>query len=154
MQKIALDTLRVNTDQNERHIMTPELQMMLAALLLLAVLTNGVQVTTLVLQHGVGAMLRSREDVPMPKPGFAGRVDRAVENLKENLLYFIPLCLLVAFLGQSNGLTVGGAQLFVAARVAHAALYLIGVPGLRSAAFGAGFAGLVMMVIGLLGQPT
>ncbi|GFE65718.1 MAPEG family protein [Litoreibacter roseus] len=130
--------------------MTPELTMMLTALLLLAVLTNVVQMAALVASHGVGGMLRSRDNVPVPKPGFAGRTDRAIENLKENLLFFLPLCLMTAILGISNGWTVGGAQIFVAARAAHAVLYLIGVPGLRSVAFGVGTAGLVLMVIGLL----
>ncbi|MFQ6552680.1 MAPEG family protein [Aestuariibius insulae] len=129
--------------------MTAELTMMLAALFLLAVLTNVVQMSALVAGHGVGGMLRSRADIPVPKPGFAGRTDRAIDNLKENLFFFLPLCLLTAILGISNGWTAGGAQLFVAARVAHAVLYLIGVPGLRSAAFGVGTAGLVLMVIGL-----
>lgn len=129
--------------------MSSEIFMMLASLALLAVLTNGVQVTALIAGYGVGGMLRSRGDIPVPKPGFAGRTDRAIENLKENLFFFIPLCLLTVVLDVSNGWTTGGAQLFVVARLAHAVLYLIGVPGLRSIAFGAGTAGLVLMVIGL-----
>ena len=79
-------------------MISTEILMMLAALALLAVLTNVVQLTALIASHGVGGMLRSRSDIPVPKPGFAGRVDREIENLKENLFFFIPLCLLTVLL--------------------------------------------------------
>jgi uncharacterized MAPEG superfamily protein len=47
--------------------------------------------------------------------------------------------------GHANATTALGAQIFFIARVAHAAVYILGIPYLRTAAFGAGAAGMLMI---------
>jgi hypothetical protein len=48
-------------------------------------------------------------------------------------------------------MTVMGAQLFLAARVAHAVLYLFGIPLVRPLAWAAGIAGTTMVFAAIMG---
>lgn len=84
-------------------------------------------------------------DIPV-----AGRLDRTVRNSIEAAVLFVPLVLATALLGTSNALTQWGAIVFVAARIAYAVLYPLGVVGLRTLAWNAGFAALAAMAIGLV----
>jgi uncharacterized MAPEG superfamily protein len=77
--------------------------------------------------------------------GWAGRAQRAHRNLLENLILFAVLVLVAQATGRLNAMTALGAQLFFWARVAHAAIYLAGVPWLRTAAWGVSVAGLIMI---------
>ena len=83
---------------------------------------------------GGPAIRSSRDDYP-PLAGLAGRVVRAQTNLGEALVPFAIVTLAAAHLGVSNAVTVGAAETFVAARIAHASLYVAGVPILRSVVF-------------------
>jgi uncharacterized MAPEG superfamily protein len=96
---------RKNGDQNE---MTQEITMLLAVLLFLFVLT-AIQVMLTMKQYGNIKALSGRDDIPHLQPGLGGRLHRAIANLKEGLHIFIPLVLLTAILGVSNGYTVLGA---------------------------------------------
>ncbi len=87
-----------------------------------------------------------RVDVPV-----AGRLARTVSNSMEAAVLFVPLVLATEVLGTSNALTQWGAIIFVAARVAYAMLYPLGVVGLRTLAWNAGFAALAAMALGLIG---
>ena len=59
--------------------------------------------------------------------------------------------MLAAALAQvSNHTTVLGAELFFWSRLVHAALYLVGVPMIRSLVFGVGVAGILMILRVLL----
>ena len=64
---------------------------------------------------------------------------------------FAPLVLVGALMDVSSGTTALGAQLFFYSRVAHAVLYLAGLPWLRAGAWGVGMAGIVMVLLGVLG---
>ena len=125
-----------------------EVKMLVWTLVLLFVLIL-VQVLTTVLGRGLVAAVGNREDFPSNKPGFAGRLDRAIGNLKEGLIFFIPIVILAAIFQVSNEMTAMGAMLFTGARVAHAVVYLAGIPWLRTLLFLAGVAGLGMMLLGL-----
>lgn len=85
-------------------------------------------------------------DVPV-----TGRLTRTVRNSMEAAILFVPLALATEVLGISNTLTQWGAIVFVAARVVYSLLYPLGIVGLRSLAWNAGFAALAAMALGLVG---
>jgi uncharacterized MAPEG superfamily protein len=129
--------------------MTVELTMLIYSAALLLVLIV-VQATSDVLAQGVPAMAGSRDDLPPPKT-LQSRTKRLVDNHREGLTLFAPLILAAAVAHVSNGWTVLGAQLFFYARVAHAILYLLGVPWVRPLAWGVGIVGTVMVLTAVLG---
>ncbi len=117
------------------------------ALLLVLVL---VQATAGILAQGAVPMAGSRDHLPEPKP-FQARTKRLVDNHREGLTIFAPLILAAALAHVSNHWTVLGSQLFLYARVAHAILYILGVPMIRPLAWGVGLAGTIMVLAALLG---
>ena len=130
--------------------MTTELTMLVysAALLLVLVI---IQATAGVMAQGVPAMAGNRDGLPEPKP-FQARTKRLVDNHREGLTLIAPMILVAALAHVSNASTVLGAQLFFYSRVAHAALYLLGVPWIRPLAWGVGLAGTIMVLVPLLGS--
>jgi len=130
--------------------MTIELTMLVySAALLLALIV--VQATSAILAQGVPAMAGNRDDLPPPKP-FQARTRRLVDNHREGLTLFAPLILAAAVAHVSNGSTVLGAQLFFYARLAHAILYLLGVPWVRALAWAVGMVGTIMVLVAVLGS--
>jgi len=125
-----------------------EVKMLVWVLVLLFVLIL-IQVMTTVLGYGLPAAAGNREGLPSTKPGFGGRVDRAIANLKEGLIFFIPIVILAAIFKVSNEMTATGAMVFAGARYGHAVVYLAGIPWIRTLLFLAGVVGLVMMLMGL-----
>ncbi len=101
------------------------------------------------LQVGLPTLIGNRDDFPMVK-GLPGRAQRAHRNMVENLVLFAILALAVAVAGRSNAMTVLGAQLFFWARLAYAAIYLIGIPYARTGAWAVSMVGLVMMFLQLI----
>lgn len=89
-------------------------------------------------------------DEPAAQTPLQGRARRTVMNHVEGLAMFAPLALIVTQQGLSSGTTVLAAQLFFYGRVAHALLYLAGVPMLRTLAWFAGIAGTVMMFLAII----
>jgi uncharacterized MAPEG superfamily protein len=74
-----------------------------------------------------------------------------VDNHREGLIMFAPLILIAAELDLSNWMTVWGAQLFAYSRVAHAVVYLAGVPLIRPLFWFAGLIGTLMVLFALFG---
>ena len=130
--------------------MTIELTMLVYSAALLLVLIV-VQATSGILAQGVPAMAGNRDDLPPPKP-FQARTRRLLDNHLEGLTLFAPLILAAAAAHVSNGSTVLGAQLFFYARLAHAILYLLGVPWVRALAWGVGMVGTIMVLTAVLGS--
>lgn len=90
-------------------------------------------------------------DGAMPSPGvIAERLDRAQKNLFETLPIFIGAVLAAHVGGADMGLTVLGAQLYLASRIVFLPLYAFGVPYLRSAAWMVGLAGIVIILYAIL----
>lgn len=83
----------------------------------------------------------------LPERGvYAGRAERALVNLKENMPFFLTLALLALIIeGADMGQAVLGAQIFVLSRAAYVVLYLISIPWTRSAAYTVSIVGLLMM---------
>jgi len=123
--------------------MTPELLYLVwsaALTLLLAVI--GVSGATL--QVGLPTLAGNREGLP-EMTGWAGRAQRAHRNMLESLVLFAILVLAAKAVGISNATTLLGAQLFFWGRVAHAVLYIAGIPWARTAAWGVSIVGLALI---------
>ena len=123
--------------------MTPELTYLVWSAVLTFVLVliaaSGAQ-----LQVGLERLAGNREDLP-EMTGWAGRAQRAHRNMLENLILFAILVLVAKVVGISNAMTVLGAQLFFWGRVAHALLYIAGIPWARTAAWGVSVVGLILI---------
>jgi uncharacterized MAPEG superfamily protein len=95
-------------------------------------------------QVGLAKFAGNREGMP-EITGWAGRTARAHRNLLENLLLFAILVLTAKALGVSNTNTVLGSQLFFLGRLAHAVLYIAGIPWLRTVSWTVSVAGLILI---------
>ena len=128
--------------------MTPELIYLLWSVALTVVL---VLVATLgaTQQVGLPTLAGNRDKLP-EMTGWAGRAERAHRNMLESLVLFAILVLAARALNISNGMTVLGAQLFFWGRVAHAALYIAGIPWLRTAAWLLSVVGLLLIFLQLI----
>lgn len=59
-------------------------------------------------------------------------MSRALENMNEAMVVFLPLSLLAVHYGLNDGLAWGGAALFLAARIAYIPVYLTAIGLARS----------------------
>jgi uncharacterized MAPEG superfamily protein len=129
--------------------MSVEIKMLVWSAALLLVLVF-LQATSAIMQNGAIKMAGPRDDLPPPGK-IQARMKRVVDNHREGLALFAPLVLAAALAGVSSGLTVLGAQLFFYSRIVHAALYISGAPLVRPLAWGVGVAGLILILIELIG---
>ena len=127
--------------------MTPELMYLVwsAALTFVLVL---IAASGAALEVGVPRLAGNREGLP-EITGWAGRAARAHRNILESLILFAVLVLVAHIAGVRNSMTLLGAQLFFWGRVAHAIIYIAGIPWLRTAAWGVSVAGLVLIFLQL-----
>ena len=91
-------------------------------------------------------------DSPPDVPVWSARIKKAHANLVENLLPFGVLVLVAHVGGMANESTALDATLFFWSRVAHAIVYTVGIPWLRTVAFFGGFVGQVMIFIAIIGM--
>ena len=92
---------------------------------------------------GLNTLAGNRDDLPVFS-GVAGRARRAHLNMIENMVLFTALVLVAAVAGKANAMTAMGALIFFWARLAYAAIYLLGIPWLRTLAW---FVSVIGMVI-------
>ena len=93
---------------------------------------------------GMKVGLSNRDNLPTATP-MGGRAERAAHNTKENFLLFLAL----AFVAHAAGMgeqAAFGASVFFWARVVYLPVYILGITYLRSAVWGVGIAGLVLML--------
>ncbi|SIT85447.1 Uncharacterized conserved protein, MAPEG superfamily [Yoonia rosea] len=128
--------------------MTPELQYLVYAVILLVVHVL-VQATFSDLSKGIGWAL-GPQDENRDQSVVAGRIQRALRNYLETLPAFIALALVLAVTELGNATSALGAAVWFWARVAYVPAYASGIPLVRSVAFFASLAGLVMMILPLL----
>ncbi len=103
-----------------------------------------ISVVGAMLQVGLPALAGNREGQP-EITGWAGRAIRAHRNMLESLVLFAALVLVGHAAGKLNATTALGAQLFIWARLGYAAVYLVGVPWLRTGVWFVSVIGLVMI---------
>ncbi len=128
--------------------MTVELQMLVASSLL-AIVGAFPNLIAVIWQGGLGVALGNRDNVPQ-LPEWAIRAERAQRNLLANLIPFAALVLVAHLSGLSNADTALGSTLFFWSRVAYAAIYIAGIPYLRTLAFLVSFVGMLDIVWVLL----
>src|SRR5215510_10131478 len=97
--------------------MTPELTYLAYSIVLLFVVVF-IQASAGIRQNGGLVMANNRDGLPAPSV-FPARAKRNVDNLRENLWFFVPGVLIAAVAGISNHWTILGAQVFFFARLAH-----------------------------------
>ena len=100
-------------------------------------------------QVGLETLIGNRDNMP-EITGWAGRAIRAHRNLLENLVLFAILVLTAKAVGVSNGMTETGAYLFFFGRLAHAGVYIAGIPWVRTATWAVSVLGLVLIFLQLV----
>jgi uncharacterized MAPEG superfamily protein len=99
----------------------------------------------------MGAMANpSRND--KPQSAWAQRLYFAHTNAVENLVIFAPLVLILDSLGHSTMSTALACAVYFWARLAHAIIYALGIPVLRTLAFTVGFLAQVALVLAVFGK--
>jgi len=129
--------------------MTPELMYLIWSAALTFVLVV-IAVSGATLEVGLPKLAGNREGLP-EMPGWAGRAARAHRNMLESLVLFAVLVIVAHIAMVRNDMTLLGAQLFFWGRVAHAIIYIAGIPWLRTAAWGVSVVGLLLIFVQLIG---
>ncbi len=94
------------------------------------------------LKYNVGP----RDGTPPPFGLIAGRAERALRNYNETLPAFIGLALALVLADRHGGLSELGAFIWLTARLVYLPFYLLGVPWVRSLAWGISMLGLLLML--------
>ena len=121
--------------------MNTELQMLLLATLLTVGLAFP-PVIAVILNGGFRYAAGNR-DQPLALPIWGERAVRTQRNMMENFLPFAVLVLVAHVAGVANEATAWGAVQFFWARVAHAVIYIAGIPYIRTVAFVVGLNGML-----------
>ena len=129
--------------------MTTELTMLAYSVALLIVLVL-IQASIGVQAKGLVPMANNRDDVG-PATGFHARLLRVVDNHREGITMFAPLILIAAVAYIHSGMDLLGAQMFFYSRLAHAILYVTGIPLVRPLFWVVGVAGTVIVLLAILG---
>jgi uncharacterized MAPEG superfamily protein len=98
----------------------------------------------------MGTLANPSPDAP-PQSGWALRLYFAHTNAVENLVVFAILVLVTQLMDISDNATVWACAVYFWARLAHAIVYTLGVPGLRTLAFLTGFGCQVVLVLAIFG---
>lgn len=109
--------------------------------------------TQMILENGLAKVLQDGSGTPLPQAAWAVRLKKAHANAVENLAVFAPLVIMVVILGVYTALTPILAMVYFFARLVHAVVYALGIPGVRTVAFIIGSLcqiGLAFTLLGLL----
>jgi uncharacterized MAPEG superfamily protein len=87
-----------------------------------------------------------------PQSPWAQRLYFAHTNAVENLIIFAPLVLILDAQGHSTRSTVIACAVYFWSRLAHAILYALGIPVLRTIAFTVGFLAQAALVLAVFGK--
>lgn len=86
-------------------------------------------------------------DNPAPLPNWAERAKRAHMNLLENLVPFAALVIVSELVKADAAATASAATIFLYARLVHWLVYVLKVPFLRTLAFLAGVAAMLLIYL-------
>jgi len=101
-------------------------------------------------QHGVRPLVGSRDGIEYT--GIADRAIRAFSNTLISLVLIIPPVFTLALLSVSTPTTILVLQIFVVARVLYFAVYLLGLPWIRSCLWWTGLLCTIYLYALCLGQ--
>ena len=100
---------------------------------------------------GMLAAFGNREGMPEAHD-FAGRTERASRNMLENLVLFTALVLVATVGGVADPHVELGARIFYWARIVYIAVYMAGIPFLRTAVWSVSVVGMGMILWAILGS--
>ncbi len=125
--------------------MTPDLTLLVWAVVLafLQIVVAAVGTNT---QVPLSVLAGNREAMP-EATGWAARAARAHRNMMESLPLFAALVLIAHVAGRVNGTVILGEQIFVFARLAHAVIYTVGLPWIRTVAWAVSVVGMAMILM-------
>lgn len=124
-------------------MLTTDLKMLVASGLLMLVLAIVPNAGRALVPGSVKWNAGNRDKPLEGDPEWCKRAARAHLNLLENLCVFAIAVLVVHVAGRANDASALGAVIFFAARVAHALVYIVGVPYLRTLVFAVGQGGML-----------
>jgi uncharacterized MAPEG superfamily protein len=111
-----------------------------------AVLTASLWIPYIVCQVTTNGALTPQnylDPAPRPVPQWGKRADRAHLNAVESFAPFAALVIVVHLAGKANAMTAFWAISFFWLRLAHAVVYLLGLPYLRTLIFTLGYIALI-----------
>lgn len=92
-----------------------------------------------------------RDEAGPPTGIVTARLQRAQRNLFETLPLFLAAIIIAHISGREGNLTLTGAWIYVIGRVLYIPAYGFGIPYIRSLIWAISLAGLVMIILALLG---
>ncbi|MGF6173218.1 MAPEG family protein [Ensifer sp. 4252] len=99
---------------------------------------------------GIKYLLGPRDEQRVSKSIVAGRLLRSLNNMLETYPAFVALAIALAVTGKTGGLGALGAVTWLIARMVYTALYVAGVPVLRTIVWFVSIIALLLMVVRLL----
>ena len=130
--------------------MLPELYWLTLTVLLTAVLWVP-YILKFIFEVGLVKALTEGGGTSTPDAKWAARLKKAHANAVENLVVFAPLVLIAVFTQTTTAVTAMAAMVYFFARFAHAVIFLLGVPLLRTLTFTAGFVCQIIFAFTILG---
>ena len=107
-----------------------------------AILTASLWIPYVVAQVTTNGPLKPQnyiDPTPRPLPPWGKRADRAYLNAVENFAPFAALVIAVHLAGKANAMTAFWTMSFFWLRLAHAVVYWLGLPWIRTGIFTLGF---------------
>jgi uncharacterized MAPEG superfamily protein len=129
--------------------MSPELKYLAFTALLTAALWIP-YIAAQVMTNGFLAAQNYVDPTPRPVPLWGKRADRAYMNAVETFAPFAALVLLVHVTGKENGMTAFWAISYFWLRLAHAVVFWLAIPFLRTLLFVLGFVCVVGLFVELM----
>lgn len=105
----------------------------------------------MIIEDGLVTALTSRDGTRTPDAPWAARLKKAHANAVENLVIFAPLVVMVVLSNFGSDLTIKAAMVYFFARLAHAIVFTLGVPFLRTVTFTVGFGCQAVLALVMLG---
>jgi uncharacterized MAPEG superfamily protein len=99
--------------------------------------------------RGLWATLDNPDPKAKPQSPWAQRLYFAHTNAVDNLVTFAPLVLILDSIGRSTMVTALACAVYFWSRLAHAIIYAMGVPVLRTLAYTVGFLAQIVLVLAI-----
>jgi len=116
-------------------MMTTDLQMMVCLVVLTELLTLPPLFARASVPGGVRWIFYNRDTVLNGVPPWGERAVRAHGNMADNLAIYAGVIIIAHLTGAANETTAIASMVILVARLLHAAVYIAGIPYLRTAVF-------------------
>ena len=131
--------------------MTRELMWLTLTIILTGVMWSPYVLDRIMTRGLMGAMANPSRNDP-PQSAWAQRLYFAHTNAVENLIVFAPLVIILDSQGIATEGTAIACAVYFWARLAHAIVYVAGIPVLRTLAFTVGFLAQAALVLAVFGK--